>query len=471
MEKNVSFQGSKQLWNSVDSLEEPYAQGGNSRIYRVENSEGDVCALKLFKHDLEGERFNRFFDEIAIVESLDGLQGCVPYLDHGDLEGRPFYIMPFYGEGTFRNKYLGESQVPVVDRLTDFMSVLKIVERVHERGLAIRDIKPQNILIDDSGVPIISDFGLSIWVDQSDDDRHTPAERSVGSRGYRPPEWQSRYPDPNHKPGDIWSLGRTFWAMISGRNPPDNYETLGGADTHLGLYVDKSIANVVQSIVTACTHQDHAQRPTIAELIALTEQTMTFVEEKARNGEDNKLGLAEVIKRFHTHIINSSVYIDSRRMESAKNVQLQEVEDAKASLAEALRLHSISLNESLPKDLGKMEVISLFTGAPFLAEKELRIDVCENSHWGRLVSLRFNPSESLQRHKKMSFIEIAFYIGIGRTDKFYWIVQLSDKSVRTGDRIIEQIAPKALGTMVAQKLSQMEAFLMLHFIPQVEKEF
>lgn len=465
------FQGVRNIWTAIDPLDGPYAQGGNSYIFRVKSNQGCLCAVKLFKHDLEGERFNRFLDEIAIVEALNGLKGCVPCLDHGDQAGRPFYIMPFYEKGTFRTKYLTGAPISIDNKLSDFLAVLKIVENIHDRGLAVRDIKPQNILIDDAGLPVVSDFGLSMWVDQSDDDRHTPAERSVGSRGYRPPEWQLRYPDPNHKPGDIWSLGRTFWAMISGRNPPDNYETLGGAETHLSLYIDKSFANIVQSIVTACMHQNHTQRPSIAELILLTEDTIKLVGEKTRSGNEKNVELSEVIRRFHTQIKNSSVYIDSQRMESAKNVQLREVEDAKQSLVEALTLYSTALNSSLPKDLGEIEVVSIFTGAPFLRTKGLHVDVCENDHWGRLVSLSFEPSDALQRHKKIGRSQIAFYIGIGHTDKFYWIVQVTDKSIAMGSRIVEQIAPKALGTMVIQKISQMEKFLMMHFLPQIESSF
>ena len=471
MEKDVCFQGIKNFWIPIDPLEKPHAQGGNSYIHRVKGDQDDLCAVKLFKHDLEGERFNRFYDEIAIVGALNGLQGCVPCLDHGELSGRPFYIMPFYEKGTFRTRYLLGAQMPIENKMSDFLAVLKIVERVHGRGLAIRDIKPQNILIDDDGQPVISDFGLSIWVDQNDDERHTPAERSVGSRGYRPPEWQSRYPDPNHRPGDIWSLGRTFWAMISGRNPPDNYETLGGAETHLSLYIDKSFANIVQSIVTACTHQDHAKRPSIAELIELTEEIITLVGEKARSGEEKIVGLSEVIRRFHTQIKNSSVYIDSQRMESAKNVQLREVEDAKQSLIEELTRHSTFLNNSLPKDLGEIRVTSIFTGTAFLTREGLHVDVCKNDHWGCIVSLRFEPSEAIQRHKNIGRTEISFYIGIGSTDKFYWIVQVNDQSATMRAQIVEQIAPKALGTMVGQKVSQMEHFLMVHFLPQIERHF
>lgn len=469
----MSFQGLKSFWTAIDQLDQPFAQGGNSYIFRVKSNEDGVCAAKLFKHDLEGEKFNRFLDEIEIVEKLNGLQGCVPCFDHGDMAGRPFYIMPFYEKGTFRTKYLTGAQISIENKLSDYLAVLKIVERVHERGLAIRDIKPQNILIDDAGLPVISDFGLSIWVGQSDDDRHTPAERSVGSRGYRPPEWQSRYPDPNHKPGDIWSLGRTLWAMISGRNPPDNYETLGGGETHLSLYIDKSIANIVQSIVTACTHQDHAQRPLIADLIVLTTDTITLIDGNARRpGDENTVGLTEVIKRFHTQITNSATYIDSQRMESAKNVQLREVEDAEQSLIAVLNTHCAALNEQLPSDLGEISVLSLFKGTSFLSRVDLSVDVCDDDHWGRIVSLRFSPSASLERHKGIGYSQISFYFGIGSTNRFYWIVQLRDQSLATrGSRIIEQIAPKALGTLVSQKVSQLEEFLKMHFLPQIERNF
>src|SRR5262249_4209641 len=148
---------------------------------------------------------------------------------------------------TLRGKYISiQSQIPIIARLTEFLLILKAVANVHEHGLAIRDIKPQNILIDDNGIPVLADFGLSMWADTPDEERKTQLSEMVGSQGYRPPEWHSKYPDPNHRPGDIWSLGRTLWAIMSGRNPPNNYETLGSNANHLSNYIDKSAANILQ---------------------------------------------------------------------------------------------------------------------------------------------------------------------------------------------------------------------------------
>lgn len=469
----MNFHGVKSIWATVDDMPTPYTQGGNSYIYIVKDNGSSLCAAKLFKHDLSGERFNRFLDEIEIVKKLNGLQGCVPYLDHGYVEERPFYIMPFYKHGTFRSRYLNGAQISIENKLSDFLRALRIVKSVHDIGLAIRDIKPQNILVNDAGLPLISDFGLSIWLDQSDEDRHTPSEGSVGSRGYRPPEWQSRYPNPNHKPGDIWSLGRTLWAIVAGRNPPDNYETLGGTETHLALYIDKSFANMVQSLVTACTHQDHTQRPSIEELISLSEEVFELIKQKNISSEGEQIpSLQEVIKRFNTQVINSSVYIDSQLMESAKNIQLREVEDAELLLIEVLQKHSSILNDTLPKDLGSTRVLSNFNGTSFLSRQDLSTEVCENDHWGRIVMLRFDPSDTIRRHKNIDYSGIYFYIGIGKTNNFYWIVQLHDQSLATrGSHIIEQIAPKALGTVTSQKVSQMEEFLKVHFLPQIERHF
>ena len=232
----MEFRGNE-IWETPEQTF--FAQGGNSHVYRVTNklSEGEF-ALKLYKFENStGERFNRFLDEIDVVKSLREISGCVSCIDHGLFDERPFYVMKYYRGGTFRDKYIGTQAHTLDEKIEDFSRTLEIVRCGHAIGLAIRDIKPQNILIDEDGAPVVSDFGLSMWIDMPDEARNTPPLGMIGSQGYRPPEWQTRYPDPNHQPGDIWSLGRLFWAILAGRNAPNSYETLGGKGTHLNLYI------------------------------------------------------------------------------------------------------------------------------------------------------------------------------------------------------------------------------------------
>lgn len=464
----MDFIGSK-IWQSSEGKH--FAQGGNSFVYMVKGELGEEFALKLYKFDnFSGERYKRFLAEISVVKDLAGVDGCVSYVDHGFHGGKPFYVMPYFPNGTFRDKYFGTSSYSEKEKLEDFLKLLQVVRSIHSTGLAIRDIKPQNILIDNEGNPVVADFGLSLWVDICDEERETPVDGMVGSQGYRPPEWHTRYPEPNHRPGDIWSLGRTLWAMMTGINPPNNYETLGCNGTHVNQYVDKRYANIVQSLITACTGQDPAHRPVIDELINHAKNICSLVEESSQEDIRRKEAIAQTLARFHLQISNSEVYIDSQRLESEINIKISEIEGSASLLIESLKGYASDIAKGVPSDLGVFRVIHHMPAGVFLDSRQLTIDVSENRSWGKVVSLRFDPSEMMEIHKSLSYIDLSFYIGLTKLKNFYWIVQLRDQSIVKSE-IIEQIEPKSLAGVVSQKVKQLDEFVGQYFLPSLEKHF
>lgn len=464
----MKFEGSK-CWSSTE--DKPFAQGGNSFVYLVVDSSGNEFALKLYKFDhVSGERYQRFIDEIAVVKTLDGIDGCVSCIDHGFFENKPFYVMPYFPNGTFRTKYFFDSAISTEEKIQDFQKVLQIVKAIHCTGLAIRDIKPQNILIDGFGNPVLADFGLSLWVDICDDERETPPEGMVGSQGYRPPEWHTKYPEPNHRPGDIWSLGRTLWAIMAGKNPPNNYETLGGNGTHLNQYVDKHYANIAQSLITSCTSQDPENRPEIEELIKQVKYIQEVIIEGTQTSKRLKSAMSDILSKFSLQVVNSEAYIDSQRLESEVNIKNAEIQNCFALLIDNLKRYVEEISKGVPNDLGEFTVIHHMPAASFLERKQLKIDASSNSSWGKVVSLRFNPSEMMEIHKSLSFMDLSFYIGLTVKKDFYWIVQTRDQTLRKAT-IIEQIEPKSLEAVVTQKMKQLDEFVGQYFLADLEMHF
>jgi len=103
------------------------------------------------------------------------------------------------------------------------------IAHAHDRGILHRDIKPANILINETGDPIVTDFGLgkkiesSVQITQSGDVLGTPA--------YMSPEQASGKISEIDERTDIYSLGALFYHMLTG-SPP--FASQGGA--HLILY-------------------------------------------------------------------------------------------------------------------------------------------------------------------------------------------------------------------------------------------
>jgi serine/threonine protein kinase len=464
----MNFKG-QHCWEKIGEKHE--AEGGNSFVYKVSGLNDKEYALKLFKFEnRQGERYERFISEIEVVKELAGINGCVSCIDHGFYEEKPFYVMPFFPNGTYRSKYFHGSPVSTDEATQDFLRVLQIVKSIHSIGLAVRDIKPQNILIDSDGNPVLADFGLSLWIDICDEDRHTPEEGMVGSQGYRPPEWHTRYPELDHKPGDIWALGRTFWSMLAGTNPPNNYETLGSNGTHLNQFIDKKYANVVQSLVTACTSQEPCKRPNIDELIEQVKYVRHLMAENQIDNEHRKEAISQKLSKFHLQVSNSEAYIDSRRLESEINIKMTEVNSSSALLEGKLRSYANDISKGVPEDLGAFSVISHMPAGVFLDSKQLTIDVSENRSWGKVIQLRYTPSKMMEIHKSLQYMDLSFYIGLTIRKDFYWIIQSWDQTLREV-KIIEQIEPKSLIGVATQKLNQLDEFVSNNFLSHVERHF
>ncbi|WP_419205496.1 protein kinase domain-containing protein [Photobacterium leiognathi] len=466
------FKGTKN-WTSEDNSH--FAEGGNSLLYRVENDDlPGQYALKLYKcDDLVGERYNRFLSEIEIVKAISKVNGCVSYEDHGLHDGRPFYVMPYYKNGTFRSEFLSDKthKHTALYKLDAFLKVLQIVKTLHDDGLAIRDIKPQNILLDNNNDPVIADFGLSLWLNTCDDERHTPEGGSIGSQGYRPPEWASSYPDPNHRPGDIWSLGRTLWAIFAGKNPPNNYETLGGIGTHLKLYVSRDFANLIQSITTSCTSQTPSKRPNITELISQVSGVRDDVKNIENQQNQVKVGISDSLRIFAAQLKNSEAYIDSKREESETNIRLNEISECMAMLNEKLSSLLPEFEALIDKNIGSFRVFSSDREMMFsLNHNGLTIDCSDNNLWNKSVCIRFDPSDSLVQHKNMSYVYLKFHMGFTKEKEFYWLIASRDQT-NISEYIPEQFETKSLINIVSNKLNQLDSFVVQHFLNRVESNF
>ena len=434
--------------------ESHFREGGNSWVYRVRrpNDEREY-ALKLFRFETDPPSLARFNSEIEIVQALHGTPHCVQYIDHGTIGGKPFYVMPFFMNGTLRDKYINKANnLSTIDRLSEFIAICKRVALIHNIGLAIRDIKPQNILIDEDMSPVLADFGLSMWVDTPDDDRQTVTLEKVGSRGYRPPEWHSRYPEPNQRPGDIWSLGRTLWAMMAGQNPPDNYETLGASGNHLSNFIEKQSASIIQSIISACTSQAPGNRPDITALVDLSENTLEILRHSpTATGRRN---LDEILSRFTLHVSHSSIFIDAERADSELNIKTSEVEKSLGMLNDKLNEKVEVLNASTPELIGRFQAQGVHEGSAFLLINKIKLLPSSNSAHCGYTSIRFNASKQIQASTSFAYTALIFYLGMAQDGKFFWVVQLGYNG-----KIIDEVETVALMNLVENKARQLDSFV------------
>ena len=197
---------------------EPLGEGGMASIYKAyDTSLERNVAIKIIRADIEdeneGEFLKRFQREARALAALDH-----PYilkvLDYGEQDGLPFLVMPYVPGGTLKQMMGGALSFQEAARLLS--PVARALEYAHKQHIIHRDVKPANILISQSGAPLLSDFGIAKIIAGSGATQLTATGVGIGTPDYMAPEQWMGIADPGT---DIYSLGVVYYEMVTGHRP------------------------------------------------------------------------------------------------------------------------------------------------------------------------------------------------------------------------------------------------------------
>ena len=161
----------------------------------------------------------RFKSEARKIASLNN-DHIVNIIDVFDENGTSYYVMKYLPGGSLSsllNQTGPFSETAALKVIGDISDALK---SVHSNGLLHLDIKPANILFDERGRAVLIDFGISKYVDSTQDSSTTSS--LVGfSRGFAPLEQVNSTVSSLSAATDLYALGATFYNMLTGMAPPE----------------------------------------------------------------------------------------------------------------------------------------------------------------------------------------------------------------------------------------------------------
>ena len=189
--------------------------GGMADVYEAEDTRlGRRVAVKVLPQEYSRNQdfITRFEREVKASAALSH-SNIVTVFEFGSIEGLNYYTMRLLPGGDLREKIA--KGMTLVDVLRTLRGVLQAFQHAHARGFVHRDVKPENIMFDDQGTPILTDFGIAKALDSHT--RMTQTGMAVGTPRYISPE-QAMGKDVDGR-SDLYSLGCILYEMLTGSVP------------------------------------------------------------------------------------------------------------------------------------------------------------------------------------------------------------------------------------------------------------
>ncbi len=193
-------------------------RGGMGVVYRGRSMTGEAVAIKVLPRT-DSERLARFERERRLLGAFTARDGFVPLLDAGLSNEGPYLVMPLLAGGTLRER-LERGVLGVEETVALGRTLASALGRAHARGIVHRDVKPENVLHDAGGEPLLADLGLAKhWSPEAPGasqsvslSRHGVARGTVG---YMAPEQIEDAKSAGPR-ADVFALGAVLYECLTG---------------------------------------------------------------------------------------------------------------------------------------------------------------------------------------------------------------------------------------------------------------
>ena len=240
-------------------------QGGMGRVYKAYDKElNRSVAIKVLRHEFtaEPEAMERFKQELLLASKISH-KNILRIHDLGDVDGVKFISMAFV-EGCDLHQLLQKEGSLSADRIVLIGEQLcRALEAARVEGVVHRDLKPQNILVDQVGQIYVSDFGLAKSL-ETNATGMTRTGMFLGTPQYMSPEQIEGKPA-DHR-SDLYAVGLILYEMATGAMPFRGDSALEIMFQHVKQMppnpkaLNPNLPEYLVAIILKCLEKDPAQR-------------------------------------------------------------------------------------------------------------------------------------------------------------------------------------------------------------------
>jgi len=197
-------------------LEARIGAGGMSTVYRaLDETLQRRVAIKLMNREVatDSDQLERFRREARAVAQLSHPH-IVGVIDAGEDESRPYIVFECVEGETLKDRIRRRGRLPIPEAVAYAIEIARALGAAHARHIVHRDVKPQNVLIDEEGSAKVTDFGIARTLDE---EGLTADGRVLGTTDYVSPEQALGQPVTGQS--DLYSLGVALYEMVTGEVP------------------------------------------------------------------------------------------------------------------------------------------------------------------------------------------------------------------------------------------------------------
>jgi serine/threonine protein kinase len=232
---------------------EAVAAGGMGVIYRAQNKEGAIHALKALMNveKASEKQLKRFREEGRLMSRFDHPH-IVKVYEMDVFQGVPYFTMDFL-VGDDLHALLKARKATIRANVTLLRKVCEAVGHAHSKGVIHRDLKPSNIFVREDGEPILTDFGLAKNLES--EFKLTAEGAMVGTPLYLSPEQVAGQAHKADGRVDIYGLGVILYQICTGRlpfvgkNPYEVYKKVLSEDPRTPRDINPKLAEDLEKII------------------------------------------------------------------------------------------------------------------------------------------------------------------------------------------------------------------------------
>jgi serine/threonine protein kinase/Tfp pilus assembly protein PilF len=252
---------------------ERLGEGGMGVVYKARHRGlNRLVAVKMIRggSQARAEHLRRFRIEAEAVAQLRH-PNILQIYDIGEAGGLPFVALELLEGGSLDDRWAGNPQ-PGRQAAELLVTLARAVHVAHQAGIVHRDLKPSNVLFTADCVPKITDFGLAKMLEA--DSGLTGSGQIMGTPSYMPPEQAGGRSGEIGPAADVYALGATLYALVTGRPP---FQAATPMDTVFQVLHDDpvppsrlvpKVARDLETICLKCLHREPGRRYESARALA-----------------------------------------------------------------------------------------------------------------------------------------------------------------------------------------------------------